>query len=84
MKKLFEELQNTVSGEILYDELSLGMYSTDASIYQIKPIAIVLPRNEDDIKSAIKVAFDNGITILPRGAGTSLAGQTVGKSIILD
>jgi FAD/FMN-containing dehydrogenase len=84
MKKLFEGLQNVVSGDVLSDELSLGMYSTDASIYQIKPVAIVLPRNEDDVKNAMKMAFDNGITILPRGAGTSLAGQTVGESIILD
>jgi len=66
------------------DEYTLGMYATDASIYQIKPKAVVLPKNEQDVKTAVQIARDNGITILPRGAGTSLAGQTVGSSLILD
>ena len=84
MKSLFEELKNSVEGDVLVDEYSLGMYATDASIYQIKPIAIVLPKDAKDVKAAISIAFNNDITILPRGAGTSLAGQTVGESIILD
>lgn len=84
MTQLLEALQNDILGDVLSDDLSLGMYSTDASIYQIKPIAIVLPKNEKDVKAAMKLAYDNEITILPRGAGTSLAGQTVGESIILD
>ena len=75
MSDLFNELKANISGDILTDDFSLGMYSTDASIYQIKPIAIVLPKNEDDVKFAMQVAHQNNITILPRGAGTSLAGQ---------
>lgn len=84
MKALFEELKSKVKGDVLVDEYSLGMYATDASIYQIKPVAIVLPKDGEDVKAAMKVAYDNNITILPRGAGTSLAGQTVGESVILD
>ncbi len=84
MKKIFDELTRIVRGDILTDNMSLGMYSTDASIYQIKPIAIVLPKDSKDVKAVMKVAYTNNITILPRGAGTSLAGQTVGESIILD
>lgn len=84
MKEVFERLRNSIKGEVLLDDYSLGMYSTDASIYQIRPLAIVLPRDTDDVKMAIGVAFENGVTILPRGAGTSLAGQSVGRSMILD
>lgn len=84
MTNLFADLKNTIEGDVLLDDYSLGMYATDASIYQIKPIAIILPKNSEDVKSAIKVASENGITILPRGGGTSLAGQTVGESMILD
>jgi len=84
MENVFYGLKNIIEGDILLDDYSLGMYATDASIYQIKPLAIILPKNVGDVKAAVAVAFANSITILPRGAGTSLAGQTVGKSMILD
>ncbi len=84
MVNLFTTLKNSLHGDVLTDEYSLGMYATDASIYQIKPIAIVLPKNIEDVKATLKIAYLNDITILPRGAGTSLAGQAVGESVILD
>ena len=77
-------LARQIGGDVLTDEYSLGMYATDASIYQIRPIAIVLPRNREEVKTAVALAGQYGISILPRGAGTSLAGQTVGHSMILD
>src|SRR5438552_11583879 len=70
--------------DVLDDEYSLGMYSTDASHYQIKPIAIVLPKDESEVKKAVEIARNNKIKILPRGGGTSLAGQTVGEALIID
>jgi FAD/FMN-containing dehydrogenase/Fe-S oxidoreductase len=84
MNDFFQELQDKIKGEVLRDEYTLGMYSTDASIYQIKPKAVVFPKDEEDVKAAVKVGSENSITILPRGAGTSLAGQTIGSSIVLD
>jgi len=81
---LIPTLKKKINGEVLTDAYSLGMYSTDASIYQIQPIAIVLPKDESDVRLAIELARKHAVTILPRGGGTSLAGQTVGKSIILD
>jgi len=78
------ELKKAISGEVLTDENSLGMYATDASVYQIFPKVIVVPKNEADIVSVHKIAFKYKISILPRGAGTSLAGQTVGESIVID
>ncbi len=84
-KQLFiNDLQLNIQGDVLVDEFSLGMYSTDASLYQIMPLAIVLPKHEEDVKSALQIAADHKISVLPRGGGTSLAGQTVGQSMILD
>lgn len=84
MKDLFDSLKNSIKGDVLVDDYSLGMYATDASIYQIKPIVIVLPKDAEDVKSAIAFANGHKISMLPRGAGTSLAGQAVGESMILD
>ena len=84
IKEVLEELRSKVSGEVLEDEFTLGMYATDASIYQIMPKAVVFPKNEDDVVQALAIARQAKITILPRGAGTSLAGQTVGDSMVLD
>ncbi|MEP7268093.1 MAG: FAD-linked oxidase C-terminal domain-containing protein [Saprospiraceae bacterium] len=79
-----ELLAPDIKGEILTDSYSLGMYSTDASFYQIMPLAIVLPMDEADVRSTIRFAHDHKINILPRGGGTSLAGQTVAKAIVID
>jgi FAD/FMN-containing dehydrogenase/Fe-S oxidoreductase len=71
-------------GDVLDDEYSLGMYATDASIYQVMPLAVVLPKDESEVKKAVEVARNNKIKILPRGGGTSLAGQTVGEALVID
>ena len=70
--------------DVLADEYSLGMYSTDASHYQIIPVAVVLPKDESEVKKAVEIARKNKIKILPRGGGTSLAGQTVGEALVID
>lgn len=80
----FESLQQKIKGEVLTDDYSLGMYSTDASFYQIMPLAIVLPMDDDDVKEAVRFARSHHLKILPRGGGTSLAGQTVGDALIID
>ena len=81
---LINDLRLHIKGDVLDDGLSLGMYATDASVYQIKPIVVLAPRDEEDVMQAIKISRDHSVTILPRGGGTSLAGQTVGNSMILD
>ncbi len=68
----------------MFDAFSRGRYSTDASIYQIEPIGVVVPRNQQDIVRAIQIAGDEGIPVLPRGGGTSQIGQTVGTALIVD
>ena len=78
------ELRRRISGDVYADELRLGMYATDASIYQILPVAVVCPRDEGDVRIALEVARTHKVPILPRGGGTSLAGQTVAEAIVLD
>ncbi|HEV8285045.1 MAG TPA: FAD-linked oxidase C-terminal domain-containing protein [Chitinophagaceae bacterium] len=70
--------------DVLDDKYSLGMYATDASHYQIFPLAVVLPKDESEVKKAVEIARNYKIKILPRGGGTSLAGQTVGKAMVID
>ncbi|WP_373520458.1 FAD-binding oxidoreductase, partial [Aquiflexum sp.] len=81
---LVSELKNKIKGDVLSDQYSLGMYATDASIYQIEPQVVVLPKDEEDVRNAIAIARKNKLKILPRGAGTSLAGQTVADGLVVD
>src|SRR5512147_2410698 len=78
------ELRKRIGGDRHLDAYSRLLYSTDASIYQIEPIGVVVPRDKGDVQAAIEVANQMNVSILPRGAGTSLAGQTVGHSLVLD
>src|SRR5271166_1261501 len=77
-------LRKEVRGEVLFDAFSRGRYSTDASIYQIMPIGVVVPRTEEDAVCALQIAAEAGVPILPRGGGTSQCGQTVGEALIID
>src|SRR5215475_7895930 len=83
-EEIATELKKRVAGEVCFDRYSRLLYSTDASIYQIEPIGVVVPRNRGDVQAVIEIANRLGVSVLPRGGGTSLAGQTVGHSIVLD
>ena len=83
-QSLAEELRKSVSGEVRFDHYSRVLYSTDASIYQMEPIGVVIPRNTDDVVATMSLANKNGVPVLPRGGGTSLSGQTVGKAVVMD
>ncbi|WIM13385.1 FAD-binding and (Fe-S)-binding domain-containing protein [Enhydrobacter sp.] len=84
MTSLEQALRRTVKGDVLFDRASRGRYSTDASIYQIEPIGIIVPHDETDLALALDVARDAKAAILPRGAGTSQCGQTVGEALVVD
>ncbi len=77
-------LRRELRGEVMFDAAARGRYSTDASIYQIDPVGVVVPRDEADLKTAVDVARGLGVPILPRGAGTSQCGQTVGAALVID
>ncbi len=84
MNEFIADLRSSQKGEVLSDSLSLGLYSTDASNYQIIPIAVILPEDEEDVRSAVRIASRYGVPILPRGGGTSLGGQVVGRAMVID
>jgi FAD/FMN-containing dehydrogenase/Fe-S oxidoreductase len=82
--RLAARLRRELEGEVLFDSYSRGRYSTDASIYQIEPIGVVVPRHQRDIAAAMQIAAEAGVTVLPRGGGTSQIGQTTGESLVVD
>lgn len=79
-----QQLSQSLEGTLLYDDLHKTLYATDASAYRIMPLAVAIPKSEEDIVKIIRFAAKNKISITPRTAGTSLAGQTVGNGIIVD
>src|SRR5437763_6764384 len=76
-------LRRESEGEVLLGRASRGRYSTDASIYQIDPVGVVVPKTEQDAKIALQIAVEEGVPVLPRGAGSSQCGQTVGAALVI-
>ncbi|WP_250455748.1 FAD-binding and (Fe-S)-binding domain-containing protein [Caballeronia sp. ATUFL_M2_KS44] len=77
-------LQRELKGDVLFDRASRGRYATDASIYQIMPLGVVVPKDQDDLRLALDIARDSHASVLARGAGTSQCGQTVGEALVID
>ncbi len=77
-------LRRALKGEVLFDAFTRGRYATDASIYQIEPVGVVVPRDAEDVAAAFALAREEGMALLPRGGGTSQCGQTVGRALVLD
>ncbi len=82
--ELARRLRSAVQGEVLFDRASRGRYSTDASIYQIEPLGVLVPKSHDDVRAAIDICREQGVPILPRGGGSSQCGQTVGAALVID
>ena len=80
----FNRLRRLISGDVFDDSFNRGRYATDASIYQMMPHAVVIPKTADDIVACLAFARDTGTPLLPRGGGTSQCGQTVNHAIVLD
>src|SRR5665213_1580689 len=84
MPGLERRLKAELTGDVQCDVVTRGRYSTDASHYQITPVGVVAPRTIEEAERAIGIARAEGATVLPRGGGTSQAGQTVGDSLVID
>ncbi len=84
MKAQLEKLAGEITGELFYDSLRKSIYATDASVYREIPLAVCYPKNEADIRILIEFAISNKTSLIPRTAGTSLAGQCTGDGIIVD
>jgi FAD/FMN-containing dehydrogenase/Fe-S oxidoreductase len=82
--EIAERLKGQIAGEVRMDRYTRLMYSTDASIYQMVPVGVVVPRTVDDVDAAMRTAREFGIPVMPRGGGTGLAGQTVNHAIVID
>jgi len=81
---LAEALRRVVGGEVRFDSYTRHLFSRDASMYTIEPVGVVFPRDAADVAAVVATAAEFGVPVLPRGAGTSLAGQTVGHAIVMD
>ena len=80
----FKQLKNSLEGDFFIDNVQRVIYSTDASQYKELPLAVTRPKTKEDIKKIIAFARENNTSIIPRGGGTSLAGQVVGNGIVVD
>jgi len=81
---LATKLERALEGDVLFSPFDRGRYSTDASLYQIEPIGVVAPKSDADLEAALSIVREAGVSVLARGGGTSQAGQTVGRSLVLD
>src|SRR5689334_14576259 len=81
---LERRLKAEITGDVLFDRFDRGRYATDASHYQIMPLGVVAPRTMAEAERAIALAREEGVTVLPRGGGTSQSGQTVNASLVID
>jgi FAD/FMN-containing dehydrogenase/Fe-S oxidoreductase len=79
-----DDLKGLFKGELLFDELSRVLYSTDASVFQVKPFGVALPKDEEDVTALVRYAAEHKIPLIPRGAGSGLAGEALGSGIIVD
>src|SRR5207302_5240776 len=82
--ELERDLAREIVGDLRFDRVSRALYSTDASVYQIEPLGIVIPRTADDAVATVKMARRHAVSITARGGGTSQAGQAVGAGLQLD
>ncbi|CAA9574156.1 MAG: Fe-S protein, homolog of lactate dehydrogenase SO1521 [uncultured Thermomicrobiales bacterium] len=81
---LAAELEARLAGEVRFDRVSRMLYATDASNYQIEPVGVVLPKTTEDVLATVELASSHGVPLLPRGGGSSLAGQAVGAALVID
>src|SRR2546421_10238759 len=81
---LERRLKAHLLGDVWFDAFTRGRYATDASHYQIMPVGVVAPRSIKEAEHALLLAREEGVSVLPRGAGTSQAGQAVNSSLVID
>jgi FAD/FMN-containing dehydrogenase/Fe-S oxidoreductase len=83
-QRLRDDLRREFRGELRVDTVSRALYATDASLFQVEPLAVAIPRDEDDLRVLVRYAHERSIPLIPRGAGTGLAGESLGAGIVID
>ncbi|MBU6499118.1 MAG: FAD-binding oxidoreductase, partial [Rhodospirillales bacterium] len=81
---LATRLRRAIEGEVLFGRADRGRYATDASIYQVEPVGVIVPRSIDDVAAAMALCREAGVPVLARGGGTSQCGQTVNRALVMD
>ncbi len=81
---IHDDLKGIVKGELLFDDLSRALYSTDASIFEVRPAGVVVPRDEEDVRALVRYAGENKLSLVARGAGTGVAGESLGSGLVVD
>ena len=84
MTEALQQLGKQLEGDLFFDTTMRTLYATDASAYREMPLAVAIPKNTGDLKKLIAFALQNKTSLIPRTAGTSLAGQVVGNGIVVD
>ena len=72
---LRDDLKGVIKGELLFDDLTRVLYSTDASLFEVRPLGVALPRDEEDVQALVRFAGEHQVPLVPRGAGTGLGGE---------
>jgi FAD/FMN-containing dehydrogenase/Fe-S oxidoreductase len=83
-ERIRDDLKGILKGELLFDDLSRALYSTDASIFEVRPAGVVVPRDEEDVQALVRYAGEHQVPLIARGAGTGLAGESLGEGLIVD
>ncbi len=83
-RRLRDDLKGLVRGEVLVDDLTRSLYATDASIFEVRPAGVVVPRDEDDVCALVRYAAEHEVPLVPRGAGTGVAGECLGGGLVVD
>src|SRR5580658_2797285 len=83
-QRIQDDLKGLLKGELLFDDLSRALYSTDASIFQVRPLGIAVPRDEEDVQTLVRYAQEQHLALVPRGAGSGMAGEALGTGLIVD
>src|SRR5262249_37591720 len=83
-ERIHDDLKGILKGEMLFDELSRALYRTDASLFEVEPAGVVVPADEEDLRALVRYAGDNQVPLVPRGAGSGLAGEALGEGLIVD
>jgi FAD/FMN-containing dehydrogenase len=83
-ERVRDDLAEVVRGDVLFDDLNRALYSTDASLFQIEPLGVVAPADEADVQAVVRFAAERKLCLVPRGAGTGMAGEALGDGLVLD
>jgi FAD/FMN-containing dehydrogenase/Fe-S oxidoreductase len=83
-ERIRDDLRGIVRGELLFDDIARTLYATDASIFQVRPLGVVVPRDEEDVQAIVRYAAEHQVPLVPRGAGSGVAGEALGTGLVLD